>query len=159
MQFSVILAILHLFNKAMFNLPKQSAVRSWHPILHHISWHHTQITGSEMYKTCIDNIALPLQNGSSCAHCQFYGQHQRKKLHIQRNAFEWLTNGWKFKPIHHYTFCSKCGNPKLLHVLCGHCFKETMKLTAEYCRMKEQECKEDDVLNQEHNTVSTKQNS
>ena len=56
-------------------------------------------------------------------------------------------------------FCSKCGNPKLLHVLCGHCFKETMKLTAEYRRMKEQECKEDDVLNQENNTVSTKQNS
>ena len=107
---------------------------------------------------CIGNIALPLQNGSShitldpilWATPKKRTSHSKKRL---RMTHKWL------KPIHHYTFCSKCGNPKLLHVLCGHCFKETMKLTAEYRRMKEQECKEDDVLNEEHNTVSTKQNS
>ena len=42
------------------------------------------------------------------------------------------------KPIHHYTFCNTCGNPKLLHVLCGHCFKETMRKTAEYRNKMEQ---------------------
>ena len=33
------------------------------------------------------------------------------------------------KPIQHYT-CPKCQNLKLLHVLCGHCLKETLKNTA-----------------------------
>ena len=51
--------------------------------------------------------------------------HSKKRLRF--------TNKW-LKPVHHYTFCSQCGNPKLLHVLCGHCFKETMKKTAEYRR-------------------------
>ena len=46
-----------------------------------------------------------------------------------------MTHKW-LKPIHHYTFCNHCGNPKLLHVLCGNCFKETMKKTAEYRRQK-----------------------
>lgn len=52
--------------------------------------------------------------------------HSKKRL---RMTSKWL------KPIHHYTFCSKCGNPKLLHILCGTCFKETMKKTAEYRRI------------------------
>lgn len=34
------------------------------------------------------------------------------------------------KPKHHYTVCPKCKNLKLLHVLCGHCLKETLRLTA-----------------------------
>ena len=34
------------------------------------------------------------------------------------------------KPITHYTTCPKCQNLKLLHVLCGHCLKETLKKTA-----------------------------
>lgn len=34
------------------------------------------------------------------------------------------------KPKHHYTVCPKCKNLKLLHVLCGHCLKETLMLTA-----------------------------
>ena len=34
------------------------------------------------------------------------------------------------KPIHHYTTCPKCQNLKLLHVLCGHCLKETLRKTA-----------------------------
>ena len=34
------------------------------------------------------------------------------------------------KPKHHFTVCPKCKNLKLLHVLCGHCLKETLKLTA-----------------------------
>ena len=42
-----------------------------------------------------------------------------------------MTHKW-LKPVHHYTFCNHCGNPKLLHVLCGVCFKETMNKTAEY---------------------------
>lgn len=51
--------------------------------------------------------------------------HSRKRLR--------MTNKW-LKPIYHYTFCTKCGNPKLPHVLCGTCFKEIMKKTAEYRR-------------------------
>ena len=34
------------------------------------------------------------------------------------------------KPKHHFTVCPKCKNLKLLHVLCGHCLKETLNLTA-----------------------------
>ena len=34
------------------------------------------------------------------------------------------------KPIQHYTTCPKCQNLKLLHVLCGHCLKETPRKTA-----------------------------
>lgn len=38
------------------------------------------------------------------------------------------------KPIRNYTVCPKCQNLKLLHVLCGHCLKETLKKTAELRR-------------------------
>lgn len=34
------------------------------------------------------------------------------------------------KPKHHYTVCPTCNNLKLLHVLCGHCLKETLRQTA-----------------------------
>ena len=34
------------------------------------------------------------------------------------------------KPKHHYTVCPNCNNLKLLHVLCGHCLKETLRQTA-----------------------------
>ena len=34
------------------------------------------------------------------------------------------------KPKYHYTVCPKCNNLKLLHVLCVHCLKETLKATA-----------------------------
>ena len=34
------------------------------------------------------------------------------------------------KPIQNYTTCPKCQNLKLLHVLCGHCLKETLRKTA-----------------------------
>ncbi len=51
--------------------------------------------------------------------------HSKKRL---RMTHKWL------KPIRHYTFCNHCGNPKLLHVLCGNCFKDIMKKTAEHRR-------------------------
>ena len=35
------------------------------------------------------------------------------------------------RPKRHYQTCPKCGQFKLQHMLCGHCFRETMKLTAE----------------------------
>ena len=35
------------------------------------------------------------------------------------------------KPKHHFYPCPACGNLKLQHVLCEHCFRETMKKTAE----------------------------
>lgn len=53
--------------------------------------------------------------------------HSKKRLR--------MTNKW-LKPICNYTVCPKCQNLKLLHVLCGHCFKETMRKTAEIRRMK-----------------------
>lgn len=49
-----------------------------------------------------------------------------------RMAHKWL------KPIQNYTYCDTCGSPKLLHVLCGTCFKETMRKTAEYRNEMEQ---------------------
>ena len=47
--------------------------------------------------------------------------HSKKRM---RMAHKYL------KPKHHYTVCPKCTNLKLQHVLCGHCLKETLKLTA-----------------------------
>ena len=38
------------------------------------------------------------------------------------------------KPKANYTVCPTCQNLKLLHVLCGHCLKETLRLTAEMRR-------------------------
>ena len=35
------------------------------------------------------------------------------------------------KPKHHFYACPVCGNIKLQHVLCEHCFREIMKKTAE----------------------------
>ena len=49
--------------------------------------------------------------------------HSKKRLRMQS---KWL------KPRQNYTLCLKCGNPKLLHVLCGVCFRKTMQQTAEY---------------------------
>ena len=36
------------------------------------------------------------------------------------------------KPKNNYKTCPQCGNLKLPHMLCGHCFRETMKQTAEF---------------------------
>lgn len=47
--------------------------------------------------------------------------HSRKRM---RMTHKYL------KPKHHYQPCSKCGNLKLQHMLCGHCFKEIMEETA-----------------------------
>ncbi|XP_011402555.1 PREDICTED: 39S ribosomal protein L32, mitochondrial-like [Amphimedon queenslandica] len=47
----------------------------------------------------------------------------KKRLRMQS---KWL------RPIQNYMPCPKCGNPKLLHVLCGTCFRRTMRKTAEY---------------------------
>ena len=47
--------------------------------------------------------------------------HSKKRM---RMAHKYL------KLKHHYTVCPKCSNLKLQHVLCGHCLKETLKLTA-----------------------------
>ena len=55
--------------------------------------------------------------------------HSKKRM---RMTSKWL------KPVNHYCFCRTCGNPKLLHVLCGYCFKETMRKTAEYRREKQE---------------------
>ena len=49
--------------------------------------------------------------------------HSKKRM---RMAHKYL------KPKTNYQTCPKCGNLKLCHVLCGHCFRETMKLTAEF---------------------------
>ena len=43
------------------------------------------------------------------------------------------------KPKTNYKTCPQCGNLKLPHMLCGHCFKETMKYTAEFRRQKLEE--------------------
>ena len=46
------------------------------------------------------------------------------------------------KPIQNYTTCPKCQNLKLLHVLCGHCLKETLKKTAAMRREEQGKCNE-----------------
>ena len=47
--------------------------------------------------------------------------HSKKRM---RMAHKYL------KPIHHYRVCSECNNLKLMHVLCGHCLKQTLAKTA-----------------------------
>ena len=37
----------------------------------------------------------------------------------------------QLKPRSDYITCPECKNLKLLHVLCGHCLKETLRKTAE----------------------------
>ena len=56
--------------------------------------------------------------------------HSKKRM---RMANKWL------KPIRNYKFCEVCGNPRLWHHLCGHCFKETLKKTAEMRRQMQQQ--------------------
>ena len=51
--------------------------------------------------------------------------HSKKRM---RMAHKYL------KPKGHYTVCPKCQNLKLLHVLCGHCLKETLRETAKMRR-------------------------
>lgn len=51
--------------------------------------------------------------------------HSKKRM---RMTHKWL------KPKQHCGYCPNCGYPKLLHVLCGNCFKKTMEKTAEYRR-------------------------
>ena len=47
--------------------------------------------------------------------------HSKKRM---RMAHKYL------KPKHHYQTCPKCGQLRLQHMLCGYCFRETMRLTA-----------------------------
>ena len=49
--------------------------------------------------------------------------HSKKRM---RMAHKYL------KPKHHYQTCQQCGNLKLQHMLCSHCFREVMKRTAEF---------------------------
>ena len=51
--------------------------------------------------------------------------HSKKRM---RMAHKYL------KPKTHYQTCPKCGNLKLQHMLCAHCFRETMRLTAQFRR-------------------------
>ena len=53
--------------------------------------------------------------------------HSKKRM---RMAHKYL------RPKHHYQMCQKCGQLKLQHMLCGHCFRETMRLTAEVRRQR-----------------------
>ena len=51
--------------------------------------------------------------------------HSKKRM---RMAHKYL------KPKGHYSVCPNCQNLKLLHILCGHCLKETLRLTAKMRR-------------------------
>ena len=51
--------------------------------------------------------------------------HSKKRM---RMAHKYL------KSKGHYTVCPNCQNLKLLHVLCGHCLKETLRQTAKMRR-------------------------
>ena len=72
--------------------------------------------------------------------------HSRKRM---RMAHKYL------KPIRHYATCTTCGNFKLMHVLCGHCLKETLAKTAELRRQKLAK-KESAQLKQSTSTPSAK---
>lgn len=69
--------------------------------------------------------------------------HSKKRM---RMAHKYL------KPKHHYQTCPHCQNLKLQHMLCGHCFRETMKRTAEL-RNSSRECGEN--LGAEINSLKT----
>lgn len=73
--------------------------------------------------------------------------HSKKRM---RMAHKYL------KPKHHYQTCPCCQNLKLQHMLCGHCFSETMKRTAEF-RNSGRECSEN--LGAEINSLKTVENN
>ena len=73
--------------------------------------------------------------------------HSKKRM---RMAHKYL------KPKHHYQTCPRCQNLKLQHMLCGHCFRETMKRTAEF-RNSSGECGEN--LRAEINSFKTVESS
>lgn len=54
--------------------------------------------------------------------------HSKKRM---RMAHKYL------KPKHNYQTCPQCQNFKLQHMLCGHCFRETMKRTADFRKSKD----------------------
>lgn len=56
--------------------------------------------------------------------------HSRKR---KRMTSKWLKN------IDNYTVCSACGNARLLHVLCGYCFRRTLIETAQLRRQRDQQ--------------------
>ena len=57
------------------------------------------------------------------------------------------------KPKHHYSACPQCGNLRLQHTLCSHCFKETMRLTAEVRRQRRQQQKLQTVTEDQNTDV------
>ena len=42
------------------------------------------------------------------------------------------------KPKQNAILCPKCGHTKLLHILCGHCLKETLRATAQIRKQQQQ---------------------
>ena len=56
----------------------------------------------------------------------------KKKTSYTRKRMR--NKGKILKPISHFGACPKCGNLKLRHILCAHCLKETLSLTAEVRR-------------------------
>ena len=64
-----------------------------------------------------------------------------------RNAHKYL------KPRCDFVACPKCKNLKLIHVLCGHCLKQTLKSTASMRRKELQRLLEVSRNNSKENTV------
>lgn len=75
--------------------------------------------------------------------------HSKKRM---RMAHKYL------KPKCHYQTCTTCGNLKLQHMLCGHCFKVTMKETAKF-RRKQMELVSDKKEQPSANIVSSSSSS
>lgn len=83
---------------------------------------------------CPAAVPLPasLSTNQSAGHIEWEGllwavpkkrtSHSKKRM---RFAHKYL------KPKSNFIVCHQCKNLKLLHVLCGHCLKETLRQTAE----------------------------
>lgn len=82
--------------------------------------------GCSFERDDLPNSALPEESGLVLfAAPKTRTSHSRKRKR--------MTNKW-LKNITNYTICSRCGNARLLHVLCGHCLRETLAETAKLRR-------------------------
>ena len=86
-------------------------------------------TSTVPFKVITSEPSCDLWNGLLWAVPKKRTSHSKKRM---RMTHKYL------KPIHHYSLCPKCGNLKMFHMLCGHCFKEIMKKTAELRRLKQE---------------------
>lgn len=113
---------------------------SGHPDEPHTTYHHTltvqpcfQTVPSFFFPPVYDTIGLAGAHNGGLLDWDgvLWAVPKKRTSHSKKRM---RMNHKYLKAKGHYTVCPNCQNLKLLHVLCGHCLKETLRLTAEMRR-------------------------